>query len=169
MALRIKKKKVHLPEMGLNITSLIDVLTVMIFFLIRAMTVTSESVNIPEGVRLPAAVSDIQVEEASVVSISAKELRLNHDIVTQLQNGRFAPSEIAGDGRTLSRLKSVLEKERQKKKKLFVAKGGADFLPPGKILIQADRGLHFETLKYLLHTASVSGYADYQFVVVPRK
>ena len=165
MALK-KAKRRPLPEMGLNITSLLDVLTVMIFFLIRTLTVSNQAFEVPEQLRLPAAITDSQAQEATVVALSRKDIRVNHDIILQLdKNHKFPSAEVAEDGRTLAKLKTRLEKERNKKKQLFLSKGGSEFIPPGKILIQADKDLPFETVKYMLYTVASSGYTDFQFVV----
>jgi len=168
MALKKSTTKMRLPEMGLNITSLIDVLTVLIFFLIRTMTVTSSAASPPEGLRLPASISEIQGEESTVVAISQKALRVNHDLVSKLSNGHFVGADLDSDGRTLKKLKELLQREHSKKERLFVSKNGGEFMPPSKILIQADKQMRFETLKHVLHTISVAGYTDYQFVIEPR-
>lgn len=152
-------------EIGLNITSLIDVLTVLLFFLVKSMSVTTSAVQPPPDIRLPAALSDSKVEEATAVSLSIHELRVNSQVILKLSNGHFDPAQIDSAQETIKALMAILTKERQKKLQLFKGAAGRQFLPPGKILIQADKNLPFSTMKFLLHTAAVAGYTDYQFVV----
>lgn len=170
MALRKKTMRRSLPEMGLNITSLIDVLTVLIFFLIRTMTVSSETFNIPKDLKLPVSVSDTEVQEATVVSVSKKDISVNHEVLLNLDtHKRYPASELGEDGKTLVKLKKRLDQERTKKKQIFVSKGGGEIVPPGRILIQADKDLSFETIKYVLHTVTSAGYTDFQFLAEPKE
>jgi biopolymer transport protein ExbD len=168
MALKKNKARRNLQPINLNITSLIDVLTVIIFFLIQTMSISSESYTLPDNLKLPQASTEDKVQEAPVISITADDVRVSHDVLLRMDGkNRFPASELDGDGRTLRKLKVRLDEERQKQKQLFLSKGMDGFVPPGKILIQADKGLRFETVKYVLHTVASAGYTDFQFLVVP--
>lgn len=164
----VRKKKRHMLEMGLNITSLIDVLTVILFFLVKSMSVTTAAVKPPPDIRLPAAVSNSKVVEATSVALSLRDLRVNGQVILTLKNGKFAAAQLSRDGQEIKVLQTALTKERQKKLALFKGVSGKKFLAPRKILIQADKDLPFDTIKYVLHTAAVAGYTDYQFVVIQR-
>jgi biopolymer transport protein ExbD len=162
----IKRKKRHLPEQAMNITSLMDVLTVLLFFLIKSFSMTASQVEIPEDLRLPAAVSTDQFEEGLAVSLSKNSLVYHGQVLATLQNGRFKPADIGPDKRTILPLQQILDKENKKRMGIFKNAGNLSMLPPGKILIQSDKTLTFGTMKYLLHTASSANYGDFQFVVV---
>lgn len=158
-----------MDDANVNITALMDVLTVLLFFLIKSLTVNSLSLETTKGIRLPASTVDMQAEEAIQVSLSDKELRVGANVIMNLKNKSFAESDIGVDGRTLLPLKTFLDKQVQRKYGFY----GKDFdlskLPPNQILIQADKDLPFKLVKYMLHTVAVSGYQDYQFVVVPEE
>lgn len=191
MALKKRRVKRHLLVMGLNITSLIDVLTVLIFFLVKSMTVTSVVISPPPDLKIPKTVSDTPIEDSVSISISNNELRLNNEVVLKLENGYVEKKLLDTDQRTIKPLKELLEKEYSKKYQPLEGattsanpkKGerlpasnnptqSAKNDPPekfqGKIIIQADKDLPFHSIQYLLHTAAVSGFTDYQFVVAPK-
>lgn len=165
--LRRHKKKRHMLEIGLNITSLIDVLVVLIFFLVKSVTVTSSAVSTPPGIKLPSTNSETKVEESTSVSLSSTQLRVNNEVVLEIHGG-FKPSDLENDKRTVKSLRAALEKERNKKTEVFRKNGDTNFVLPGKILVQADKDIPFDTLKYLLHTTAASGFTDYQFVVTQK-
>lgn len=167
MSLKKKSgKKVKLPVFSMNITSLMDVLTVLLFFLVKSFSVSTTSVQIPEDMRLPSSVSEDKFEEGISVVLSKDVLMFDNQVIAKLENGRFRSSDIGSDQRTIVPLKKILEKEYSKRSGIMKSADNAAVLPPGKIIIQSDKRLTFGTLKYLLHTASHTNYNDMQFVVM---
>jgi len=166
MALKRRRRgRRKFDESAVNITSLLDVLTVLLFFLIKSTTITAALLSPPKEVRLPASVSDYEAENTVSVSLSRSKLFINSDLVTNLRGQHFKASDIGRDGRSISKLQKKLEVENQKRIRPF-RNFDPSLIPPGKVLIQADRALPFGTMKYLLHTVAVSGYSNYQFVVI---
>ena len=155
-----KKRRALEMEDNVNITALMDVLTVLLFFLIKSFSVSASTLTPPKGVTLPRSDAQSEVNEAVKVSLSAFELRADQKVLVKLRNGVLPRSSIGKDGRTIAALDRYLK--TQKKKKQKVTQGQA---LPGKIIIQADQKLKFKTLKYLFHTVSQSGYSDYQFAI----
>jgi biopolymer transport protein ExbD len=162
-----KSKKMEANGADVNITSLLDVLTVLLFFLIKSASVSSLQLTPPEGLKLPTAQLEEEPKEAIKIALSKDQLIVNEKVMMKLTNGRFPAGEIAEDKRTIKPLQEFLRKEYQKKKDFYkdVAQGDIDKLPAPTLLIQADHKLQFKTMKYLLHTAAISGFGDYQFVV----
>ena len=168
MSLKKKKnRRVSLVESNVNITALLDVLTVLLFFLIKSSSVTTLTLSPPDEIRLPASIATSEAEESVRVSLSKTKLIADNDLVIKLQNQKFAPQEIGPDSRTIVKLQSYLTKQLEKKKALFKGIGDINELPPNKIIIQTDKELPFGLIKYLLHTAAISGYSDYEFVIIP--
>ncbi len=163
--LKIRHKKKHALELSLNITSLMDVLTVLLFFLLKSFSVTSNSLETPAGIRLPASVAVASLEEAVNLSYGKDGVRLDTALVVPAREGLWDGSAVDRDGRTLVALKKALE-EMYAKRNLAMAKTVApEDLPPGRILIQADREIPFAQVKHVLHTAALAGYSDFRFVV----
>lgn len=152
-------------EFSLNITSLMDVLTVLLFFLLKSFSVSATSHTAVQGIRLPASDVKGKFEETITVSLSSTEIRADGNVMVKLEGGRFRPIDLGADQRTLLPLYQYLQEQFNKKNQVFAESVSIAELPPGKILIQADKDLGFSHLKYLLHTAAVAGYSDYEFVV----
>jgi hypothetical protein len=91
---------------------------------------------------------------------------VNNQVIAKLDNGRFNPKDLAKDGRTIVPLKNLLSDEYKKRNAVFSEEGAeAKDLPPGRVIIQSDKTLEFATVKFVLHTAAVAHYNDYEFVV----
>lgn len=163
--IRKKRRKREMLEFSLNITSLMDVLTVLLFFLMKSFSVSASVLNPPEGVRLPSSTFKGAVEETVTLAMSEKEIRANDQVIVQIKGGRFLPDQLGRDQRTITALKAFLDEQFKKRNEIYKGQIEPASLPPGKVLIQADRSLTFASLKYLFHTAAAAGYTDYQFVV----
>lgn len=166
--LKARKKKDRSLDNTVNITSLMDVMTVLLFFLIKSFTVSSTTLTPPEGVRLPASTVEVPPEETVMVSISDREIRGDNHVLMTYSGGKFTAKDVGPDRLTLMPLQSFLAKQAKKRMAVYEGAGDTSLLPPGKLLIQADKALPFGTLKHVLHTATTAGYADYQFVVTAR-
>ncbi len=162
-----KKKGKKLEEGGdVNITSLMDVLTVLLFFLIMSSTVTSLQIQVPDGITLPSATLEETPKEAVKVALTPTAILVNDRPVLKLEKGRI-PASALEDERVVKALKVELEKEYKKSKDFFkdVADENASLLPSPPVLIQADKKTPFSILKLVYHTAAVTGFGEFQFVV----
>lgn len=165
-----KRRKSLVFTSSINITPLMDVLTVLLFFLIKSMSVTSLDVKETEDLRLPASYIEVSAEEAVVVALSKKELLIGQEKLIPLVDNKFPKKEIGDDLRTLKSLNKVLKKKYENRMALYKDVEGADLskVPAPKLLIQADKDLPFGLVKYVLHTVAGAGYTDYQFIIVPK-
>jgi biopolymer transport protein ExbD len=159
------RKRREMLEFTLNVTSLMDVLTVLLFFLVKSYSVSQAALQTPQGLRLPASTAKGDLEETVAVALTSTELRVNNQVLVTLDQGRFNPKDLARDGRTIVLLKHALDDEYAKRNAVFKEEGTTDNLPPGRVIIQSDRQLEFAVVKYVLHTAAQSHYNDYEFVV----
>lgn len=169
MSLKKSKRKKHILDPNVNITALMDVLTVLLFFLIKSFSVSSAALRPPDGIRLPASLVQAPAKEAVTLSITKNEILANNKVVLKLNQGKFRTLDIGKDDRTLIPLQNYLDTQMKKRNAIYAGAGDLSFLPPAELLIQADRKLPFGVLKYLLHTAAVTGYSDYQFIVVNKQ
>ncbi len=165
MALRKRKHKREQLEFSLNVTSLMDVLTVLLFFLVKSYSVSQTALAMPEGLRLPASLVKADLEETVSVALTGKELRINNAVVATLVDGKFEAKDLSKDGRVVLPLKNFLDEEYKKRNAVFSSAGMTENLPPGRVMIQSDKDLSFGIVKFVLHTAAVANYNDYEFVV----
>jgi biopolymer transport protein ExbD len=165
----LKKKSKRLPEGGgnVNITSLMDVLTVLLFFLIMNAQVSPVQIQTPDGITLPESTANTVPKTAIKLALTPKALLVNDKVILELEGGRFPAAQLVQDERIVKALKDELTKEYQKTEEFFkdVADKDAGLLPTPPLLIQADKNVPFGTMKLILHTAAASGFGDFQFIV----
>lgn len=159
-----KSKKGNLKLQEINITPLMDVLTVLLFFLIKIFTVNSMNLNVPDDVKLPESLSKDTPEESVTIVVSGTDIRTEEEVLLKYSKNTFNRSDIGEDGRTLTKVANYLKREMKKRNQIYEGNAAPENLPKGKIMIYSDKEVSFKVLKYLLHTATTTGYSDYQFL-----
>lgn len=160
------KKRLHSSESHINITALMDILTVLLFFLIKSYAMTSSVLTPSSSIELPHSTEDSPAIDTITVSLNQRELKVNDRPILALSKGFFPPEALGADRRTIKILKDVLVADLEKRNSIYRDAGDPNFRPPGEVLVQADKKLTFGVLKYLFHTITTSGYTSYQFVVI---
>lgn len=154
----------RLPEeMGLQITSMADIFTIILVFLLKSYGTGAMSITPSKGLVLPEAHAAEAAVEALKVELTADSVLIEGKPVTSLQVFRFGQGELLPNG-TVKSLIGVFEKER--KRQLQIAKGNSDVKVDPKILVVSDQRAPYGTVKAVLASAAVHGYTDFKLAVV---
>jgi hypothetical protein len=101
--------------------------------------------------------------EATSLAINKDKIWIDTKSVVSIRDGHIAAKDLLDDGKTIKVVHEFLKKEMEKRNKLYQTnKSNA---PIAKLIIKADKKAPFSLLKLLLHTATVTGYTEYQFLV----
>jgi len=71
---------------GLNITSMTDMFTILLVFLLQTYSTNDVQIDPVEGVRLPASTTDRNPVEGVKISLSATELKFDKNKIAGVQN-----------------------------------------------------------------------------------
>lgn len=135
----LKKQERRLP-VALNLVSMIDVFTTLVFFLLLTST-TVETIETPPDLTLPNSVARDTPVDAPVVLITTHEIQLQGQAVMSL-------ADAAGSGPILEPLKAVLAQLQE-------APNGAH----GEVNIVADRDTPYALLRKVMATCGDARYA----------
>ncbi len=156
--------KAKLPEdMPLQITSMADIFTILLVFLLKSYAVGAVNVSPSAGLTLPSAKGGQDKVEALKVEVSEGTVTVEGKPVTALQNFRFDKQDVLGNG-TSRALQRAIAQERARQ--TMIAKSNSDVKTDAKIMIMADQKVPYTTLKTVLSSAAVHGYTDFKLVVV---
>lgn len=150
-------------EGEMNLTALMDVLTIMLVFLIKNYS-TSPVVNLSDDLKPPESSSTLELKPAITVTITQKQIQVDEQVVLSLANGKLPPTAVV----PTEPLKiGVLFDELSKKVdflKMVERRGGARF--EGNLLVVGDRSIDYELLSSVLYTAGQAELANYRFVTI---
>lgn len=158
----------------LSLTAMVDMFTVLVIFLLQNYNTTGEILYIPKEVVLPKASSVKELKPSHVVTISAKEILLDKEVVA-------TADEVKGtEDWSIPKLKELLEEALAKKKAevesklqnkirdaVEITKGEAtdDENSWNKVTVQSDKGVDFLTIKKVLYTVTEAGAGEINFAV----
>ena len=150
-------------EIALQITSMADIFTILLVFLLKSYSAGVVGVSPDKDTKLPVARGGDQAVEALKVEVSGGSLLLEGKPIAKLNQYEFARNDIR-EGGTSHALTEALRAER--KRQLYIAQENPDVKPDARIMILADQNTPYDTLKTVLASAAVHGYTDFKLVVV---
>lgn len=130
-----------------QLTSLVDILTVLLIFLIKSFSAEGSQVNPVSTVTLPVSSSKTAAKVMTSIEITPVELQVNGTPVASMSSiGR-------SDSLCISALYNALAKSNVSEVK-------------GEVMIQADKNIEFEVVKKVMYTCSKAGATDFTILVI---
>jgi biopolymer transport protein ExbD len=144
----------------LNITSLMDVMTILLIFLLFSFSSQDQNLRLAKDLNLPRSTSEKPFKWAINITLTQDQLLVEDLSVCRYRNGQFVdvsddPDKIVLLYRQLTDLKS-LEKYRE------VDRDASEPV----VIFQADKKHRFETIYKVMKTAAMAGYPNFRFAVL---
>lgn len=136
-----EKKALFHPT--LLLTSLIDVFSILVIFLLVSFSTTEELLILSEAIELPSSLSYDELERAPVIRVEEARFYIEENEIPQ------------------EKITETLVKIRQGFSEEF-----PDATFPGMLTIQADRQLHYDLLNKIIVASSHAGFSDINFAVI---
>ena len=171
-----KKKGKRGVTAVLSLTAMVDMFTVLVIFLLQNYNTTGEILYIAKEVTLPKAASVRELKPAHVVTISAKEIVLDKDVVATFEEVQASgpdewnipklkeqltlalqQSKAEHEGKLQNKIRDVVEETKGQSKE--------DPNAWSKVTIQADKGIDFLTVKKVMYTVTEAGAGEINFAV----
>lgn len=156
-----KKKKHGLSapaEAAIQMTSLMDIFTTLLVFLMLNYAGEGAIVAVAESIKLPASKSQEQLHPAVAVAFNGKSLYVDGGVLIE-----DVTPYINSDDMMIEPLYAVLSAQAENLKKISETNKNIDFT--GEILLQGDRQVPFRLLKKIIYTAGQAEYVNQSLVV----
>lgn len=141
--------------MALQITSMADIFVIILVFLLKSYSVDGLAYEPTVPLTPPTAHGRIDHTDGLKVEISKKSVNLGGKTVASVSDFKFAKADLDSNGAS-NILKNALAKIRP-----TAATG-----PKGaKLIVVADEGAPYETIKTVLSSAASEGFLDIQLAV----
>jgi biopolymer transport protein ExbD len=152
---RFIRKKKGSQDLVLQITSMADIFTILLVFLLKSFSTGASSLAPSDNLTLPEAQKSGAVVDTLKLEISRGTILLDDKQVATLNQFQFDPAELQANDLPRA-LGEAFARQRQK-----------DTLEQHpKMLVLADQGTPYGTLRRVLASASASGFEDFKLVVV---
>jgi len=153
---RRRKPAVQTP---LRLTSMMDILTVLLLFLLKSFVAEGEVITPAPGVSLPESTSETTPESSVVVAILDDRIMLDGRVVAEVA------AATRGEDLLIPALAEQLDQSRLQGQAIAERRGDAASYAP-KLAIQGDRDIPFNVLQRVMYTCNHSGYGDIALVVL---
>lgn len=140
-------------QASLQITSMADIFVIILVFLLKSYSVEGLPYEPTLPLTPPVARGRIDKEEGLKLEVSQKALALGGVRIMEMKGFRFPAQDVDGAGESRG-LQQALANARLKKG-----------VQTAKLVVVADGGAPYETIKTVLSSAARSGYVDIQLAV----
>ena len=145
----LKKKK---PR-GLMLTSLLDMFTIILIFLIVSFEAEDHEFQLDPDVTLPDSAARSVFTPAVSVTVNPHRVLVEGEPVIDLEEGRFT-ADVYSEGEIEALVSRLAE--------IFAS---GDFDEP-VVMIQADKDLDYETLYLVMRSSSMAGFSRYRLAIM---
>lgn len=142
---------------SLNINSMTDMFTLLLVFLLQTYNTSEVQIEPVQGIRLPASTSDKNPIMGVKIALTKEALSLDTDPIVKLENETFKRSDLDNnDTNFIPALHKKLEE---------INKTNPELAKTGRILLQADKDLNYNTLRKVMYTTSMAGFPNTKLIV----
>ncbi len=154
---RINKNKNK--ELEVDITSLLDILVILLVFLLKSYNPTDLKLDVVKDITLPNSESEALGHTATTVQISS-----DHDF--WIDSKKLGSLDLASKGtyanlfEELSKIKEDLKLKEKERAPASKAKSSLN-----KINLVFEQSLPYSVIQMVLHTSATAGFTEYKFIV----
>lgn len=150
------------PNADLNLTSMIDFLTVVVIFLLMSFSASGELASIQSGLQLPDASNTRMLERAPIIAVTRDVITL--DVGGSGRRIADVPSLMRESGASGDwRIENLVQDLETLKRNWSMIHPREPF--PAAVVLQADKSIDFRVLKKIMYSCAQAGYANISFLV----
>lgn len=143
----------------LQLTAMVDMFTILIVFLLKSYSTSAVHINPQKGMELPFSSSYTEPVEAVRLVVSVEGIFVEDKQIVTLNEGQVMSGDVdAQDPDFIRELYKELDRHAERSKEIADQNEEHEF--DGKVVMQADKRLDYATLKKVMYTTSLAGYAD---------
>lgn len=162
-SIRNKKKREKSETIDVDITSLLDILVILLVFLLKSYNSSGVTLTIPAGIELPKSESQSLNNAGVMIQVSKDKIYVDSEIVLDTES---APKKIYDHGkrRIIPLYNELVKKKEQIKTISKQVPQAKPFSGIANLII--DKSLKYSYVKKVMYTCADAGFKEYKFVVL---
>lgn len=152
---RMRRRMKHATPATLSLTSLMDIFTILLFFLLVSVS-TSQKMPDSKYILLPKSSAEELPKETLTIEVSARTIIVHGQLIAETEAVRAQNDSVIAD----------LEKELVYQSSKSVAPLNADGIPEREITILMDSAIPYEVLDKIMKTCMRTEYSKVSFAVM---
>jgi biopolymer transport protein ExbD len=160
---RKRKPKKFVPP-KLMLTSMMDMFTIILIFLLLSFSENPETLRLDKNLELPHSSAELGYQKTIQIVLSKNELRLNDEVMAEVRGHSILG--LSPDDPAASTLYQRLKTKRTEQT-AGTPEDHTDQAP--HILFLCDKSHSFKTINSVIKAAGMAGYPNFQFAVLEEK
>jgi biopolymer transport protein ExbD len=164
-AIRKRKSRKKIQLMDLDITSLLDILVILLVFLLKSYSTSNIIINVPKEISLPTSQSESPNSEGVIVQVSKEKIWVDSNEIVNYLDPIPGKKVFDHGGRLVVPLYDELVRIKEGIE-LTNMQVNMDKKFSGVANLVLDKEVKFQEIKRVLYTAAEAGFQKYKFVVL---
>lgn len=149
----------------IDITSLLDILTILLVFLLQSYNSSGTQINVPKDIDLPKSASESLNSFGVNVQVSKTQIWVDDTEVVNTENTNAAQIYDEGGRRIVPLFDQLVKiKNTVQQTAKLGPEGGEKFTGTANLIV--DKSLKYNYLKRIMYTCAAAGYKEFKFVVL---
>lgn len=158
-----QKRKMKKSLIDLDITSLLDILVILLVFLLQSYNSSGVTVNIPTGIELPLSSSQSLNKPGVVIQVSKDEIWV--ESISVVKSEEMKNKNIDQGGKRIIPLYNELVKKKKQIEEVSKRVQNANEFT-GVVNLVVDKSIKYSLVKKIMYTAASAGFKEFKFVVM---
>jgi biopolymer transport protein TolR len=154
--------KRHKGEAIINLVSMIDMLTILVFFLLVYSTEEVEVLPSAKDVQLPESIAEAHARDAVVVIVTDREIQIHGETVGTIADIMASESVI------IPALQTALENQTERVLVDTQPQTEEEAIASREVTIMADKEIPYELLKKVMATSTAANYGQLSLAVLQK-
>lgn len=167
-----KAKSRNAVSGGLMMTSMLDILTCVLFFLLKNYSSVVSDFSASKDLSLPSSSSLIPPVPSLHLVVTKEAILLDNQPIAKIINGDIEKAELFKDGITIVKLAQALKAQKDRSQLQTPTAtnnpNNKEQSFSGTIVLQADKSLNFNLLKKVIYTAGISDFVMLKLAVLKK-
>ncbi len=163
----VQKKAAFVPP-RLQITAMMDMFTIIVFFLLFSFSDNPDEIKLDNAISLPQSTAQLDYDDTIKLFLSKTELKLNEKTIAVLKGDKIVDfdSKNPKDSQLYKYLQQYKQAREIEIKHHDENGDDGKAVPDLHILFFCDRDLPFLTINNIVKTAAIAGFPNFQFLVL---
>ena len=148
----------------LNITAMMDLMTIILVFLIKSFSASSITVTASEDVRPPMSTARATPKDTIAITVTPKSIMVGDKTKVTLANSALKPADL--QGKLILPLDAALKKEVEKLK--YIAERNPTSPFNREVSIIGDKRVSYDVLSSVLYTAGINELENFRFIILQK-
>jgi len=163
-SIRNRGMKTKVKTIHLEMTSLLDIITILLAFLLQSYNNSGVIIDVPKGIEIPKSSSKELNNFGVQVQVSPTTIWVDQKVIYDINNTANVNIYDQDRLRIIPLYNELVQKKMYSEQIRKATPAGVEF--SGVVNLIMDKSLKFNYIKKVLHTLAEAGYKKYKFVVM---